>query len=139
MTGSWSEWRGPRSGWSRRTKVITFVVTGVLAIAWAIGVGYVQERADGVTAPARPATSSPAPARCVPPGGGNQTCKRWAQSQVERSGDGKLGNSVGVHKKFMSKKKWNRLMRSAVKRVRQGRPGASASTPGVPPVGGYVT
>ena len=54
----WSEWRGPRRDWSRRTKVTTFVVAAAVAVAWAIGVGYVHDRASGAT-PTQPTSDSP--------------------------------------------------------------------------------
>lgn len=120
--GMWTEWRGERSGWSRRTKIVAWAVAGVMVVAWAIAVGYAQERADAAVASTAAASAAPE-RRCVPPGGGDQSCAQWSKKQVRKFRNGRTGDSAGAHKEFMSKKKWNRLMRGAIKRYEKRHPG----------------
>lgn len=115
----WSEWRGPRRGWSRRTKITTFVVAAAIAVAWGIGIGYLQDRASGAT-PSDPATG--ASRQCVPPGDRAGSCEAWARKQVRKFRKGRTGDSAGAHAELMAKKKWNRLMRAAVKKYKDRHP-----------------
>src|SRR5687768_3363727 len=97
--GMWTEWRGPRSEWSRQTRITAFIAGAAVAMVSVVAIGYVQDRASGATpADARQTTSGMAPGaapasarRCVPPGGGDQTCERWAKRQVKKFKDGRTG------------------------------------------------
>lgn len=131
VMGMWSEWRGPRSRWSRSTKIVAFVASAVIAIVSVIAIGYLGERASAATPVDARSTSvaavalgtAPDPNVVVyPPSGGDRSCESWAKRQVQKFKNGRTGNSAGIQKKLMPKKKWNRLMRDAVKRYQKHHP-----------------
>lgn len=113
----WHEWRGPRSGWSRTTKVVAFVVGMLLVVGWAVAVDVLDGRA---AVPSLQHGSEVAAQRgCVPPSGGDETCAHWARKQVRKFRHGRTGDSHGIQRTLMPKRKWDRLMRSAVHRYEQ--------------------
>ena len=49
--GMWAEWRGPRSGWSRRTKVVAWLVTILGVVAWIVFTDNADEWFDSAPPP----------------------------------------------------------------------------------------